>query len=199
MQYLGKLPSIHTSMDSSVNPSVSLSITLSPSAVKPLKIPGNNGEKHILNYLHEITVKSPSVQTPYGMSVIAPVHASSIPSVHTSYIPCFDTLYVMSVHASSIEHAHRSCVMSVIAPISVSLIKSVSPTDDKHQEFLDEFPGTNYGEKNPSDIMAKIPDNITLTLHHMKFLEETPGTSNGVKYPANFPVTLKWVKFTVIN
>ena len=59
--------------------------------------------------------------------------------------------------------------------------------------FLDEFPSTNYGEKNLSKIMAEIPDDITLTLHQAKFLEETPGTLNGVKYPANFLVTCKWV------
>ena len=47
--------------------------------------------------------------------------------------------------------------------------------------------------------MAKIPDNVTLTLHQAKFLEETPGNTNGVKYPSDFPVTLRWVKFMVIN
>ena len=47
--------------------------------------------------------------------------------------------------------------------------------------------------------MAKIPDDVTLTLHQVKFPEETPGTTKGVKLPANFPVTLQWVKFTVIN
>ena len=48
---------------------------------------------------------------------------------------------------------------------------------------------TNYGEKNLSEIIAKIPDDVTLTLHQVKFPDETPGTTNGVKYPANFPVT----------
>ena len=47
--------------------------------------------------------------------------------------------------------------------------------------------------------MAKIPDDITLTLHQVKFLKETPGTTNGVKYLENFLVTQKWVKFMVIN
>ena len=53
-------------MDLSIDPSGSLSINLSPSAEKPLKIP----EKHTANYLHEIPVKSPSVHTPYGTSVV---------------------------------------------------------------------------------------------------------------------------------
>ena len=101
----------------------------------------------------------------YGSSVIAPVLALSI------------------------EHVHPSCIMSVIAPASALPVPSVHPTDDKHQEFLDKFPSTNYGEKFPSEITAKIPDDVTLTLHQVKFLEETPGTSNGVKYLANFPVT----------
>ena len=47
--------------------------------------------------------------------------------------------------------------------------------------------------------MPKIPDDVTLTLHQVKFPEATPGTTKGVKYPFNFPVTLQWVKFTVIN
>ena len=75
MEYPGKLPSIHTSTDLSVNPSGSPSITSSPSAENLFKFLGKNGEKHMVNYLHEILVKSPSVHTPYGTSVIAPVHA----------------------------------------------------------------------------------------------------------------------------
>ena len=47
----------------------------------------------------------------------------------------------------------------------------------------------------PSQIMTKIPNNITLTLHQAKFLEETPGTSNGAKYPDNFPLTQELVQF----
>ena len=54
--------------------------------------------------------------------------------------------------------------MSVIAPISASPIPSVHPANqDEHQEFLDRFPGTNYGETFPSEIMAKISDDVTLT------------------------------------
>ena len=89
--------------------------------------------------------------------------------------------------------------MSVVTPIHALSEPSVHLSDDEHQEFPDEFPGNNYGEKTPSEIMVKIPDNITLTLHQAKFLEETPGTTNGVKYLANFLVTQKWVKFMVIN
>ena len=84
MQYPGKLPSAHTSMDSSVDPSGSPSITLSPSAEKVSKILSNNGEKHVINYLHEIMVNSLSIHTLYGMSVIPPVCASYIPSICTN-------------------------------------------------------------------------------------------------------------------
>ena len=114
-QYPGKLPSIHTSMDSSVNPSVSPSITSSLSAENPLKILCNNGEKHVVNYMHEIPVKSPSIHTMYGMSVIAPICALFIPSAHMSYMP------------------------SVIVPVCASPILSTHLTDDEHQKFPDEL------------------------------------------------------------
>ena len=45
--------------------------------------------------------------------------------------------------------------MSVVAPVHASSVPSVLPYDDERQEFPDGFPGTNYGEKNPSEIMAK--------------------------------------------
>ena len=105
----------------------------------------------MVNYLHEIMVKSPSVHTPYSMSVIAPGCASSIPSICTSYIHSIHTLCIMSViapvHALSIEHVHTSCIMSVIAPVSASPIVSICLTNDECQELLDEFPSTNYGRK----------------------------------------------------
>ena len=103
------------------------------------------------------------------------------------------------MRSSSIRHICTSCVTSVIAPVSALPIPSIHPTDDECQEFPDEFPSTNYGEKNPSIILAKIPDNVTLTLHQEKFPEETPGTTNRVNYPANFLVTWKCFKFMVIN
>ena len=81
----------------------------------------------MVNYLHQITVKSPPICT---LSVIAPVHASSI------------------------EHVHTMCITSVVAPVSALPIPSIFPTDDKHQEIPDEFPNTNYGENIPSEIMA---------------------------------------------
>ena len=137
------------------------------------------------------------------MSVIAPVHALYAPSIYTSYVTSVCTSYVLSViapiHASSIDHVCTSCITSVIAPISALPILSICLTDDEHQEFPDKSTGTNYGEKFLSKIMAKIPDDITLTLNQAKFLEETPGTTNGVIYLANFLVTLKWVKFMLIN
>ena len=189
--YLRKLPFIHTSMDSSVNPSGRPSITSSLSAEKPSKLPCNNGEKHAVNYLHEIMVKSPSIHTLYGMSVIAPVHALSIPSICTSYIPSVHTSYIMSViasvHALSVQHVHTLCITSVIAPVRALPIPSIHLTDDEPQEFPDEFASSNYQEKNLSIIMAKVPDNITLTLQQAKLSDDSPRTTNGVKYPDNFP------------
>ena len=71
--------------------------------------------------------------------------------------------------------------MSVIAPVHASSVLTVQPYNEECQEFPDEFPSTNYGETNQSEIMAKIPDNVTLTLDQAKFLEESPGTIIGVK------------------
>ena len=93
---------------------------------------------------------------------------------------------------------HSVSDVSVIAPIHTSPDPSAHSSDDKHQEIPDKFPSTNYGEKNPSVITAKIPNGITLTLHQAKFQDEAPGTSNGAKYLANFPLSHKWVKFMEI-
>ena len=49
----------------------------------------------------------------------------------------------------------------------------VNPSDVEHLEILDEFPSTNCGEKFPVEMMAKIPDNVTLTLIVVKFPEKT--------------------------
>ena len=62
--------------------------------------------------------------------------------------------------------------MSVIAPISASSVPSVHPSDAEHQEIPDKFPGTNYGEEFPSEIMVKIPDDVTQTLHNANFPEK---------------------------
>ena len=91
------------------------------------------------------------------------------------------------------------CITSVFAPIHASPILSVLPYDDEHQEFTDGFPGTKYGEKNPSEIMVKFPHDITLTLQQAKFPEETPDTTKRVRYPGNFMLTRIRVKLTVIN
>ena len=77
---------------------------------------------------------------------------------------------------------HTLCIISVIAPVYASSILSNHPSNDKHQEILDKFPSTNYGEKNTSKITAKISNEITLTLHQVKFPVKTSGNSNGVKY-----------------
>ena len=82
VQKLGKLLSIHTKMDLSVNPSGSLSITLSPSAENLSKVPGNNGEKNVLHNQHGFPVNSP----PIHASLVAPIHALFIQSICASCI-----------------------------------------------------------------------------------------------------------------
>ena len=79
--------------------------------------------------------------------------------------------------------------MSVIAPIRALPVPSILPYDDEHQEFPDGFPGTNYGEKNRSEIMVKFPHDVTLTLQQAKFLEETLDTTKRVIYLGNFMLT----------
>ena len=116
-QNLGKL--LHTSSDSSVNPSGSLSVASSPFAANLLKFPGKNGEKHVVNYLREILVKSPAFCTLCITSVVAPIHASSIPSVCTSSI------------------------MPFIAPICALPIPSIHPSDPQYL-LWGEKPNQNY-------------------------------------------------------
>ena len=159
----------------------------------------------MVNSLHENPVKSPTVSTSYVTPFGAPVHASSVQPIHTScdmsvvapihasyaqpiHILC-DTPVVAPVHASSIQPVHTSCVMSVFAPVCASLIPSILPYDDECEEFPNGFPGTSYGEKNPSKIMVKFPHDVTLTLQQAKFLEETPDTTKSVIYLGNFMLT----------
>ena len=75
-----------------------------------------------------------------------------------------------------------SSVTSVITPISASSVPSIHPSGNECKEILDEIPGTTYGEKFPSKITMKVPDNKTLTLCNVKLLERTPGNSNGVNF-----------------
>ena len=84
VQYLGNFPSIHTLSDSSVDPSGSPSVSLSPSAENTSKFPSNHGEKNVPNCLHEILAKIPKVHSSSAMSVIPPIHASSLLSDHPS-------------------------------------------------------------------------------------------------------------------
>ena len=72
-----------------------------------------------------------------------------------------------------------SSVTSIIAPICASSILFVHPSDNECQEILEEFYGTNYREKDLAEIVAKIPDNVALTLHIAEFPETTSGTFNG--------------------
>ena len=85
---------------------------------------------------------------------------------------------IAPVRASSVQPARTSCVTSVNAPVHASPIPCVLPDDGERQEFPDGIPGTNYGEKKPSEITTKIPHDITLTLQQAKFPEETPDTTN---------------------
>ena len=159
-QNLGKLPFVHTSTDSSVHHSDSLSINSSPSAANPSKICCNYGEKTVVNYLHENPVKSPTIHTSCVTSVIAQVHASSIQPICSS---C-DMSVIAPVCTSSVQPICTLCVMSVFAPVCALPVLSIHPYDDEHQEFLDGFPGTEYGEKKASKIMVKFSHNVTLTL-----------------------------------
>ena len=75
------------------------------------------------------------------------------------------TVKILTVDSSS--------VVSAVASIHAPFILSVHLSDDEHQEILEEVRSTNYGEKIPVKITAKIPDKVTLTLCNAKFLEET--------------------------
>ena len=119
------------------------------------------------------------------MSLGAPVCAPSILLIHTSCI----TSVIAPIHALSIQPVHTSCVTSVITPIHKLPVSSVHPYDDERQEFLDGFPGSNYGEKNLSEIMVKLPHDITLTLHQVKFPEGNPDTTKRALYLGNFKST----------
>ena len=129
------------------------------------------------------------------MPFVAPVRASSVQPVRTS---C-DMSVLAPVDASSIQPIHTSCITSVFTPICALPVPSILPYDNEHQEFPDGFPGTNYGEKNLSEIMVRFPHDITLTLQQAKFPEETPDTTMKIIYPGNFMLTQIRVKFMVIN
>ena len=204
----GKFPFARTS---SVHHSGSPSVNSSPFAANPSKLPGNYGENSTVNYLHETPVKSPAVSTSYDTSVVAPVRATYVPFICALYVRPVRTSCVTSdvapVRASSARPVRASCVTSEVAPVRASSarpvrassVPSVHPYHDERQEFPDGFPGTNYGEKNLSEITAKIPHDVTLTLQQAKFPEKTPDTTIRVKYPGNFLLTPIRVKFTVIN
>ena len=201
----GKIPFAHTSTDLSVHHTDSPSVNSSPSAVNPLKIPCNYGEKTQVKYLHENPVKSPTISTlyvmPFGapvcassvqsvctscdMSVVAPVHVSSVQPIHTSCV----TSAIAPIHALPMQPVHILCIVSVFAPVHASPVPSILPYDNECQEFPDGFPGTKYGEKNPSEIMVKFPHGVTLTLQQVKFPEETPDTTKRVIYLGNFMLT----------
>ena len=209
----GKFPFVRTSTESSVHRSDSPPVNSSPFATNPSKLPGNYGENFTVNYLHENPVKSPSVSISYNTSVVAPVRATYVPFVCALYVRPVRTSCVMSdvapvcassarpvrascitsdvapVRASSVQPVRTSCVTSVIAPVCAPSVLSVLPYSNERQEFPEGFPSTNYGEKNPSEITAKIPHDVTLTLQQPKFPEETPDTAKRVKYPGNFLLT----------
>ena len=180
-----KNPFVCTSTDLSVHYTDSLSVNSSLSAANSSKFLRNYGEKNAVNYLHENLVKSPTISISYVTSVVAPVWASSIQPVHSS---C-DTSVVAPIHALSIQPVRTSHITSVFAPVCASPIPSIHTYDDERQEFPDGDPGTEYGEKTPSEITVKFPHDITLTLQQVKFLKETPDTTKRVIYPCNFMVT----------
>ena len=97
--------------------------------------------------------------------------------------------FVAPICALSIPPIHTSCIASVFAPVQTSPVLSVLPYNDECQEFPDGFPGTNYGEKNLSEITVKFPYDVTLTLQQVTFPEETPDTTMRVIYLGNFMLT----------
>ena len=96
---------------------------------------------------------------------------------------------IAPVCASSIQPIHTSCITSIFAHVCALPIPSVLPYNNERQEFLDGFPSTKYGEKNPSEIMVKFAHDVTLTIQQVKFPEETPDTTMKVIYPGNFMLT----------
>ena len=90
-------------MDSSVDPSGSLSITSSPSAGDPLKFPCNNGENSAVNYLAQSHGKNSHHL--YIMAVIAPVcvlsFCLSICQMHLSLHPSVHSLFHLSIHQTT--------------------------------------------------------------------------------------------------
>ena len=94
-------------------------------------------------------MKSPSISTLYVIPFGAPVHALFVQPIHTSG----STFVVAPIHASSVQPIHTLCFTSVIAPIHALPVPSLQPSDNEHEEFLEELPSSKYGEKNPSKIM----------------------------------------------
>ena len=89
--------------------------------------------------------------------------------------------------------------MSVIASVSALSILSIYLSDDKCQEIPEEFSGNNYREIFLVEIMAKIPDDITLTLCNTKFPEKIPAISYGGNFTEEFLTGQEWVTFPDIN
>ena len=168
-----------------------------------MKIPCNYGENPTVKYLHGNSVKSPVVSALYVQPAHTSCITSDVASVRASSVQPVRTLCVTSdiapVHASSVPTIRTPYITSVFAPVHASPVPSVLPYDDEHQEFLDGFPSTDYGEKNPSETTVKFPNDATLTLRQAKFPEETPDTTKRVKYPGNFLLTRIKIKLTVIN
>ena len=127
-------------------------------------------------YLHKTLEKSPAVSTLYDTFVVAPVCASNTQSVRSSCI----TSVITCVHASSVPPVCTSCITSVFAPVHAMSVPSILPYDDECQEFLDEFPSTNYGDKTLSEITVEFSHNVTQTLQQVKFPEETTDTTKRV-------------------
>ena len=122
---------MHTSSDSSVNPSGSPSSTPSPFAENLLKFPTNNGDKTAVNYLHEILVKVPTVHTLSVPSVIAPVSASSVPSV-------------VKYQEIQKEFPVSNYGEKLLAEIAAKTWDDITLTQD-HVKFLEKTPGNSNG------------------------------------------------------
>ena len=81
--FLKQLLSVHTSFDSSVDPSGSLSITSSPSAENPLKIPCNHGEKMwLITCMKSKLTHHPSIHCALCLSLHLSMHHLFHPSIN---------------------------------------------------------------------------------------------------------------------
>ena len=116
-------------------------------------------QPHDASICHTNIMTSPSVCPSYQLSDYHTI-TMACPSVcqSKSFICLsYNHLNYAFIHALSVQPICTLCITSAVAPICASPIPSIQPSVDKHQEFLNEFPGTKYGGENPIPNNSKIP------------------------------------------